>query len=70
MAQPRSRIHKQTMSRLRAEGRFMKVVVPQSADIERMAERREPVLVYASGREAAKACRALCAEVLKELEVQ
>ena len=68
MAQPRSRIHKQTMLRLREGERFLDVVVPQSADIERMAERREPVLVYAPTREAAKACRDLCAEVLQELE--
>ncbi len=68
MAQPRSRIHKDTMARLREEGRFFNVVVPQSADIERMAERREPVLAYAPQREAAKACRDLCAEVLEALE--
>ena len=68
MAQPRSRIHKQTMTRLREGERFLQVVVPQSADIERMAERREPVMVYASSREAGQACRALCAEVLRELE--
>ncbi len=67
MAQPRSRIHKQTMARLRQEDRFLDVVVPQSADIERMAERREPVMVYAPTRDAAKACRALCTEVLREL---
>ena len=69
MAQTRSRIHKQTMLRLRDTGPFMDVVVPQSADIERMAERREPVLVFAPSRSAAKACRALCAEVLADLEV-
>ena len=68
MAQPRSRIHKQTMTRLREGERFLEVVVPQSADIERMAERREPVMVYAPTRDAAKACRALCAEVFRELE--
>ena len=68
MAQPRSRIHKQTMLRLREGERFLDVVVPQSADIERMAERREPVFAYAPTREAAKACRALCVEVLNELE--
>ncbi len=67
MAQPRSRIHKQTMLRLREAERFLRVVVPQSTDIERMAERREPVFAYAPTREAAKACRALCTEVLQEL---
>lgn len=70
MAQPRSRIHRQTMTRLREGDRFLDVVVPQSADIERMAERREPVLAYAPTRQAAKACRALCTEVLHELSAQ
>lgn len=68
MAQSRSRLHKDTMVRLRATGRFLHAVVPLSADIERMAERREPVLVFAPNRTAARACRALCREVLAELE--
>ncbi len=68
MAQTNSRIHKETMARLRDGERFLDVVIPRSADIERMAERREPVLVYAPTRAAAIACRALCREVLSELE--
>ncbi len=68
MAQTRSRIHKQTMKRMRDRSRFLDVVVPQSADIERMAERREPVLAFAPRRVAAKACHRLCAEVLSDLE--
>ena len=68
MAQSRSRIHKQTMERLRTGSRFLDVVVPQSADIERMAERREPVLVFAPRRVAARACQELCSEVLSDLE--
>ncbi len=68
MVQTRSRLHKQTMLRLRDAERFLEVAVPLSADIERMAERREPVLAFAPGRAAARACRELCAEVLEELE--
>lgn len=68
MAQKNSRIHKETMARLRDGKRFLDVVIPRSADIERMAERREPVLVYAPRRAAAQACRELCREVLNELE--
>ena len=68
MARANSRIHKDTMLRLRASERFLQVVVPLSTDIERMAERREPVMVFAPRRAAAQACRGLCREVLAELE--
>ncbi len=40
MVQTRSRLHKQTMLRLRDAERFLEVAVPLSADIERMAGRR------------------------------
>ena len=66
MVQSNNRLHRQTMTRLSDD--FLKVSIPQSVDIERMAERREPVFVYASRRPGAIAYRDLCQEVLSLLE--
>lgn len=68
MVQGNNRLHEETMERLRRSGRFLQTAIPRSIDIERMAEKRDPVMVYAPHRAAAEACRALCEEVLQTLE--
>jgi chromosome partitioning protein len=64
MVQKGLRLHQETMARLRAQEPFLQTVIPRSADIERMAEHREPVLVTVPRRPASLACRDLCQEVL------
>lgn len=70
MARTQARLHKDVMADMRKQHRkrFLDTVVPRSADIERMGEKREPVLVFARKRVAGKASRKLCEEVLAELE--
>lgn len=66
MAQSRNRLQIETMDRLRAEHpRFLNTVIPLSVHIERMGERREPVIVSSPRTAPARAFRALCAEILE-----
>jgi chromosome partitioning protein len=69
MVQTRNKLHRETIEAMRSKyPRFLKSVIPLSAEIERMGIRREPVLRYAGQRSAANAYRALCQEMLGQLD--
>jgi chromosome partitioning protein len=46
---------------------FLKTVIPFSVDVEKMGVHRMPLLAYSHACEAAKAYRALCDEILSQL---
>lgn len=67
MVQRRKKLHLETMETMQKQyrKRFLKTVVPFSADIERMGQYRAPVLTYAGRSVAASAYKSLFKEIKK-----
>lgn len=68
MVQTENDLHAQTMLKMRSDHRrFLSTTIPQSIEIERMGERREPVLKYAGQQESGRAYESLGQEVMQHL---
>ena len=68
MVQKRHKVHLNIMADLpEAHPGFLKTVIPFSADVKKMGERRMPLLAYSPACEAALAYRAPCNEILSTL---
>lgn len=64
MVQTNNKIHRETMLRLQGEHpEFLRNIIPLSADIERMGENRQPVLLDKTSRRGAVAYRLFWQEV-------
>jgi len=64
MVQNTKRLHRDTIEELRKTYcQFLKAEIPFSAEVENMGVRRAPLLARTSSLSAAKAYRALCAEI-------
>lgn len=70
MLQRRSKRHQELTARLQGAWPLLDAAIPLSADLERMAERREPVTAFAPRSLAGRASRALCDEVLGLLDAR
>lgn len=69
MVDRRKKTHAEMSTQLPREREdMMTAVIPNSAEVERMAQHREPVLVYAPESPAARAFADLWVEVQKQLE--
>lgn len=64
MVQSVNKIHAETMERLVKVHPFLKTVIPQCVDIEKMGLKRQPVMSYASPKSRAAAYRNLCDELI------
>lgn len=65
MVQKRLKMHRDIMAELPSgHPGFLKTAIPFCAEVERMGERRMPLLAYSRASEAARAYRALCDEIL------
>jgi chromosome partitioning protein len=68
MVQKRNKMHREIMIDLpETYPDFLKTVIPFSVDVEKMGLRRMPLLAYSHACEAAVAYRALCDEILCQL---
>jgi cellulose biosynthesis protein BcsQ len=64
----RKRLHRELMERLPQEGpEWLRAVIPDSADVERMGVRRAPVCAYARGSQACEAYTRLWEELAARL---
>ena len=65
MVQGRSKLHRRTMEELSASHpEFLKTAIPFSVEVEKMGERRMPLLAYSNKGSASLAYRSLCNEIL------
>jgi cellulose biosynthesis protein BcsQ len=68
MVTQRKRLHRELLERLpREDPQWLRAVVPDSADVERMGQRRAPVCAYARGSRACEAYTRLWEELRARL---